>query len=108
MLNDLKLMLGIEESDTDLDSKLNLILKNTRQQLKAKLGGIDPPETLDYIVLEVSIKRFNRIGSEGLTSHTVEGEAISFVDNDFNSFSDDIQSYIDSQKELTRGKVRFL
>lgn len=108
MLNDLKLMLGIEEADTDLDSKLNLILKNTRQQLKAKLGGIDAPETLDYIILEVSIKRFNRIGSEGLASHTVEGEALSFVDDDFNSFSEDIQSFINSQKELTRGKVRFL
>jgi hypothetical protein len=108
MLNDLKLMLGIEATDTALDSKLNLILKNTRQQLKAKLGGIDAPETLDYIVLEVSIKRFNRIGSEGLASHTVEGEALSFVDDDFNSFSDDIQNFINSQKELTRGKVRFL
>lgn len=108
MLNDLKLMLGIEESDTDTDSKLNLILKNTRQQLKAKLGGIDAPEDLNYIILEVSIKRFNRIGSEGLSSHTVEGEAFSFVDDDFNSFSDDIQAFINSQKELTKGKARFL
>ena len=108
MLNDLKLMLGIEATDTDLDSKLNLILKNARQQLKAKLGGIDAPESLDYIILEVSIKRFNRIGSEGLASHTVEGEALSFVDDDFNGFSDDIQAFLNSQKDSVKGKVRFL
>lgn len=108
MLNDLKLMLGIEKDDTGTDERLNLILKNTGQQLKVKLGGIDPPESLDYIILEVSIKRFNRIGSEGLSSHTFEGESLAFVDDDFNSFSEDIQSFINSQKELTRGKVRFL
>jgi hypothetical protein len=108
MLNDLKLMLGIEADDTGADNRLNLILKNTRQQLKAKLEGIDPPETLDYIVLEVSIKRFNRLGSEGLASHTVEGEALSFVEDDFNSFTDDIQAFLNSKKESTKGKVRFL
>ena len=108
MLNDLKLMLGIEETDTGADKRLNLILKNTRQQLTAKLGGVDIPESLDYIILEVSIKRFNRLGSEGLSSHTVEGEALSFVDDDFNSFSDDIQTFLNSQEESTKGKVRFL
>lgn len=108
MLNDLKLMLGIEENDTGADKRLNLILENTRQQLKTKLGGIDAPESLNYIVLEVSIKRFNRIGSEGLTSHTVEGESLSFVDDDFNGFSDDIQAFLNLQKDLTKGKVRFL
>ncbi len=108
MLNDLKVMLGIEENDTGADKRLELIVKNARQQLEAKLGGLDIPESLDYIILEVSIKRFNRIGSEGLTSHTVEGEALSFVDDDFNSFSDDIQTYLNSQKESTKGKVRFL
>ena len=108
MLNDLKIMLGIEESDTEAEKQLNIIIKNTRQQLKAKLGGIDAPKSLEYIILEVSIKRFNRIGSEGLASHTVEGETLSFVEDDFNSFSEDIQNFINSQKELTTGKVRFL
>ena len=108
MLNDLKLMLGIEKTDTGADNRLNLILKTTRQQLKAKLGGVEPPETLEYIILEVAIKRFNRIGSEGLASHTVEGEALSFVDDDFNSFSKEIQAYLNSQTNYTNGKVRFL
>lgn len=106
MLNDLKLLLDITE--TDLDSKLNLILDITKKRLKALLGGVEPPAELEYIIIEVAVIRFNRINSEGLSSHSVEGENLSFTDNDFNGFSDDIQAWLDSQKEVKKGKVRFL
>ena len=72
------------------------------------LGGLDVPESLNYVVTEVSVKRFNRIGSEGITSHTVEGESMSFTDNDFAEFAGDIQAYLDSVAAAKKGKVRFL
>ena len=106
MLNDLKLLLGINEDDLDL--KLNLILDITKKRLKALLGGVEPPAELEYIIIEVAVIRFNRINSEGLSSHSVEGENLSFTDNDFNGFSDDIQAWLDSQKEVKKGKVRFI
>ena len=108
MLENLKMMLGISADETDLDSKLNLILSNTKARLKLLLGGIDPPEEMNHIVLDVAIMRFNRIGSEGLSSHSVEGESLSFTDNDFDGFTDEIQAWLNSQKENARGKVRFL
>lgn len=110
MLNDLKLLLGIALDDTSLDEKLKRIISITTARLKLLLGGIEPPESMEHIILEVSVVRFNKIGSEGMTSHTVEGESISFAasDSDFDSFSDEIQAFLDSQKENTRGKVRFL
>lgn len=107
MLNDLKVMLGIAD-DSDRDNLLLLIISGATARLKTLLGGIDPPESLDYIIREVSITRFNRIGSEGMTSHTVEGESHQFADNDFDVYTDDIQAFLDTQKESTRGKVRFL
>lgn len=106
MLNNLKIMLGI--TDNDLDTKLNLIIESVTNRLKNLIGGIDPPNELNHIILEVSIIRFNRIGSEGLSSHSVEGESLSFGDNDFSAFSDEIQAFLDSQKESTRGKIRFI
>lgn len=106
MLENLKLLLGIEGSD--LDNKLKLIISNTTSRLKMLIGGIDPPESMDHIILEVSIMRFNRIGSEGLSSHTVEGESLSFTGSDFDMFADDIQAFLATQKESKRGKVRFL
>ena len=108
MLNDLKLMLGIDASETDQDEKLKLIIKSTTGRLKILLGGIDVPEELNHIVREVAIIRFNRIGSEGMASHTVEGESQNFTDGDFDGFASEIQAFLDTQRNSTRGRVRFL
>lgn len=108
MLKDLKILLGIPENEASQDPKLNLILSATRSRLKALLGGQDPPDELGYIITDVAVIRFNKIGSEGLSSHTVEGESLSFSDNDFAGYMDDIQTYLDSKKEAKKGKVRFL
>lgn len=108
MLENIKTLLGISRSDTDLDEKLTLLINNTIARLKRKLGGIEPPEDMDDIILEVVIKRFNRIGSEGVSSHTVEGESVTYTDKDFDEFSSEIQSFLDDQKGSSRGKVRFL
>lgn len=99
MLEDIKELLGIGEDDTSMDSKISIIVLATKSRLKVLLGGLDVPDTLNYIVTDVSIMRFNRIGSEGLSSHTVEGESLSFSNNDFEPYIDDIQAYLDSQKE---------
>lgn len=108
MLENLKILLGISEDDTSQDAKLNLIISETTKRLKALLGGIDPPEELDYIVTGVSVARFNRIGSEGLSSHSVEGESMNFMDNDFAAYMDDIQGYLNAQENATKGRIRFL
>lgn len=106
MLNDLKLMLGI--ADNSIDEKLQLIINTATARLKLLLGGIEPPESMAHIIREVSIIRFNRIGSEGVASHNVEGESLSFVESDFAAFADEIQAFLDGQKDSKRGKVRFL
>lgn len=108
MLNNLKLMLGIASADTDRDELLKLIISGATSRLKVLLGGVEPPDSLSYIIQDVAIIRFNKIGSEGMSSHTVEGESQQFTDNDFAGFMDEIQAFLDTQKESARGKVRFL
>lgn len=108
MLENLKIMLDIAADDTALDDKLRLIISNATTRLKTLIGGIDPPETLDYIIFEVALVRFNKIGSEGFDSHSVEGENITFTNDDFKDFEKDIQAFLENQKETTRGKVRFI
>lgn len=105
MLDKFKLMLGIEEAD--LDEKLSLILSGATSRLKILLGGTEPPQEMEHIILDVAIARFNRIGSEGLTGHTVEGESLSFTENDFDQFSDEIQAWLSFNSE-SRGKLRFI
>ena len=108
MLEDLKIFLGISGADESLDQKLNILLSKARQRLKILLGGQDPPEELGYIIIDVAVIRYNRIGSEGFSSHSVEGENISFTDDDFAGYRLDIQTWLNSQKENKKGKVRFL
>ncbi len=109
MLSDLKMMLGIDASDTSLDDKLNWILTATRSRLRLLLGDVEPPESMNYIITEVSVIRFNRIGSEGMKSQSVEGETLNFDDNDFSGYMNEIQAYIDKESSLARkGGFRFL
>lgn len=108
MLEQIKSLLGFAADETDNDDKLNLLISFAIARLKIKLGGIDPPETMDYMIVELVIKRFNRIGSEGMDNHTVEGESLTFSDDDFKEYEGEIQAFLDSQRENTRGKVRFI
>lgn len=108
MLNGMKLLLGIAADDTSEDAKLTLLIDDSAERLKLLLGGIEPPKSMNHIIREVAIIRFNRIGSEGMASHTVEGESLSFASDDFAAFADEIQAFLDAQKESARGKLRFL
>lgn len=106
MLFDLKLMLGI--TDDSQDDKLNLIISGAKARLTRLLGGLEPPEEMDDIIREVAVIRFNRIGSEGMESHTVEGESYTFGDDDFATYKDEIQDYLNRQQNSAKGRVRFL
>lgn len=108
MLKDLKCMLGLEaEDDKALDAKLEWILASVHARLKLLLGGAQPPEEMNHIITEVSIIRFNRVGSEGLSAHSVEGESLSFNDSDFTGFSEEIQAFLGTKQDTRRGRVMF-
>ena len=107
MLETLKILLGFTD-DESRDELLLKLIDLATARLKLLLGGIEPPEELEHIIIETSAARFNRIGSEGLSSHSVEGESQTFTNDDFAPFSAEIQAFLDKQKESKRGKVRFI
>lgn len=107
MLEQIKQLLGLTD-DTSRDDLLATIMNLATARLKLLLGGIEPPEEMEHIIVELSVARFNKIGSEGLSSHSVEGESLSFTENEFAPFLSEIQAFLDGQKENTRGKVRFI
>ena len=109
MLDDLKLLLGIAAADTSQDDRLSWIINSTRSRLRLLLGDVEPPESMDYIITEVSVIRFNRIGSEGMSSQSVDGETMTFSDSDFDGYRDEIQAFLDKESSLARkGGFRFL
>ena len=105
ILENVKELLG---NPKNIDDKLNVIIELTQNRLGNLLSVKEVPEELEYIVVEVSVIRFNRIGSEGVSSHSVEGESMSFNDDDFDSYDKDIRSWLNNQSDLKKGRVRFL
>lgn len=108
MLNEIKLLLGIDPAETDLDEKITLIIGMVTSRLRLLLGDTDPPDEMNYIIREVTVMRFNRIGSEGMASHSVEGESLQFTDDDFAAYRDDISDWLALHGTGTKGKLRFL
>ncbi|WP_314737075.1 phage head-tail connector protein [Limosilactobacillus urinaemulieris] len=96
-LSNLKIYLGLTEDNTDFDEVLQLIIKNTELQLRFKLGLTSDiifiPSEIEYIPLQVEVKRFNRLKNEGMISFTQEGESITFNTNDFDEFQSDIDEW---------------
>lgn len=91
-----------------LDSQITSIIEDVGAQLCMKLGGIDTvPESLGYIVVGVTIKVYNRIGSEGTASHSVSGETISWNEDPFAEYAVDISRYLAANAEPLFG-VQFL
>lgn len=103
MLEDVKVLLGI--ANNIADEMLEKIIEISEERLAMLLGEMVPPE-LEYIVKEVSVIRYNRIGSEGSASHSVEGESWSFGDDDFAQYQNDIAAWRGAHRK--GGKVRLL
>ena len=104
VIDNVKSLLGLSEESKQLKTIISL----TESRLKALLAVDVVPAELEYIETEVAVRRFNRIGSEGASSHSVEGESWTFSDNDLAAFDDDIQAWRSKQKEQSKGKVRFI
>lgn len=105
IINDVTALLGF--FDEKSNKTLAVIIRLTTNRLKTLLDVEEVPTELEYIVTEVSIVRYNKIGSEGVTSHSVEGETMSFSDNDFKGYLNDIEAWKNKKNEV-KGVVKFL
>lgn len=105
IIEQIKQLLGDIEGK---DALLETIVTLTENRLKLLLGVDEVPFELEYIVVNIVVSRFNRIGSEGVSSHSVGGESMSFNENDFSEFENDISAWKEAHTESTIGKVKFL
>lgn len=111
VLEEAKTLLDIKENDEELTKKLNIIIRNAEKQVLSYLtsGTIEVPQALEYIVCELAVARFNRIGNEGMTSFSQEGESITYSNgNDIAPYLPVIQAWNQQQNGNTRGVVRFI
>lgn len=102
-------LLGVESADP----RVAIIHEITTSRLLGRLKRANKdltaiPAELDYIVDEVTIARFNRIGSEGITSESLDGHSATYQDNDFKPYEADITEYINRYAIPRENVVRFI
>ena len=110
-VQNVKTILGI--NDNLQDDVLNLLHSNASAIVLAwfkhntKLTSV--PTEMEFVVDEITIKRYNRMGAEGYSSKSIEGKSISFSEDDLSPYLSILNIYIDgdSPTEASPGKVMF-
>src|SRR5699024_10930100 len=109
MIERIKTVLDIE--DTLQDDVLDIFTENITSHLLIRLKRVNKeidvvPSELDFIIEEIVVRRYNRKGSEGMQSESVEGHSITFYDleKEFVPYDDIINDYADDDyKKARRG-----
>lgn len=97
---------SILQLEEDKEQQLNEIIQIQYDSLSTLLNTKEVPTQLEYIVVETSIARYNRLGSEGLKSEGIDVISTSFIENLFEPYQAQIQSYI--YNNPTSGKLKKL
>ena len=82
------------------------------ERLLIRLDETEIPLSLEYVVDEATIRRFNRIGSEGMKSESVEGHSVTYDMSDvLDPYESAINDYLEGLKPddgRKKGVVYFL
>lgn len=81
MLDKLKLLLSI--ADDEKDDMLATLISLCKDEAIAYCNLEEYNERMDFVITQMVIERYNRIGSEGATSQSTSGVSMSY--NDFYS-----------------------
>ncbi|QBO35383.1 hypothetical protein EQG49_02325 [Periweissella cryptocerci] len=94
-----------------LDDKLEVLEAQTRAELKAKILAEDVPKALEFTILPVTMKKLNRLNSQGVSSFTSDDESYAFEADDWAEFDKVINTWIELNGEVhdgsRRGKISF-
>ena len=101
LLNRVETLLGV----FDNSNLVNEIIELTKEKILNYINEDELPRELEFILVELSIQRYNRIGSEGIASESVDGKSVSYED-DFENYKQDLKNYMN--KKNNSGGFRLL
>lgn len=90
---------------------LEELLITATDRIKLKLGVEDFPLLLNSLLVEITVKMFRRIYYEGISSESADTLKVSFFEDIFAEYQDDIAGYkklIDEREGSNKLKVRFI
>ena len=97
LLNRIKTLLSIEGNENLIYEIVNI----TESKILNYINATEMPKELEFVLIELSIQRFNRIGSEGIASESIDGKSVSY-DDDFTGYKHYLDDYI-SRNSIRKG-----
>ena len=96
-LNRIKTLLNVEGNEELITEIVNI----TEAKILNYINAIEMPIELEFVLIELSVQRFNRIGSEGIASESIDGKSVSY-DDDFVGYKHYLDDYI-SRNSVRKG-----
>ena len=97
LLNRIKTLLGIPDND----ELIYEITELTKSKILNYINEIELPLELEFVLIELAIQRYNRIGSEGVASESIDGKTTSYED-DFENYKQYLDDYM-SRNNVNKG-----
>ena len=97
MLDRLRMILNVKDQDELLIEILTLAI----EKLTTYLGETSVPTQFEWIVIELAVQRYNRIGSEGMVSESIDGGSNTYYDDDLSPF----YKFLDDYKDAKNGNI---
>ena len=76
LLNRIKTLLGLPDND----ELIYEITELTKSKILNYINEVELPLELEFVLVELTVQRYNRIGSEGIASESVDGKSVSYED----------------------------
>ena len=89
LLNRIKTLLNVEGNENLIYEIVNI----TESKILNYINATEIPKELEFVLIELSVQRFNRIGSEGISSESIDGKSVSY-DDDFVGYKHYLDDYI--------------
>ena len=89
LLNRIKTLLQIQDND----ELIYEIIEITKEKILNYINKEELPKELEFILVEMAVSRFNKIGSEGFSSESTDGKSISYED-DFENYKQYLDDYL--------------
>ena len=89
LLNRIKTLLQINDND----ELIYEIVEITKEKILNYINKEELPKELEFILVDMAISRFNKIGSEGFASESTDGKSISYED-DFENYKQYLDDYL--------------
>ncbi len=94
-LDNIKVLLSLTEDDSQ-DEILSVLLLNASKMVCVFLGVEDLPKTLEFVVEDMTIAKYRKLGAEGIKQEKIDVLSTTYVTNDLDPYKAILIQYKDN------------